>query len=246
MCGKKFAICSDCSLIVNKTIKDTLVDKKYMSYSLFEPVIVVSNYSDMFSKGRMFKNRIKYDNSNREPSESDLLKENFRHKLYIKYLKEQKPEKKTTLKMALERLEVLKAKNPEKFNKGADAKELNSFSRDILKPYFKFSNGFNIEFEYDIFSLSECEEFKAEFERDRQFELENGPGLDVHVDNSNLKNSDYQADIGDSYTVFGKTSDGDWILLLRNGNVVRYSLFSPDFVETWNSIHEFFCFAKGD
>ncbi|MBQ1280930.1 MAG: hypothetical protein IIY16_01625, partial [Oscillospiraceae bacterium] len=85
-----------------------------------------------------------------------------------------------------------------------------------LLPYYKLSNGFSFA-EYDIFCAEELSEKTAELLQMQ--ELENFA-------------------LDDLVAAFGY-SDGEWLLLLTDGRVVRYAVGDPLWIAEWPTLAMF-------
>lgn len=233
-----FRVGSD-KICVSNRVRNTLIDNKIIDDSKVSPIIVVDDYSDLFPDAPMFKWRLKEKDSKHKYVIEAEEKQKYRKKLYDDYIKTGRPERKITQKMALDRLREAKASNPEDFNKGAKDCKLDLIEEQ-LRPYYKFANGFSIDGEYYIFPIEEISRYKLEFENDRKYEMDNGLEKAAFIADSKLNENDFIMQIPNGYTVIGNTADGEWIIMLPSGKVGRYGLFNPEFVDSWNSIQDFF------
>ena len=133
-----------------------------------------------------------------------------------KLLKKKRPQRAATEKTALKALRLLKKEDPESFHKRIAPAAAECLSLPSLLPYYKLSNGFSFA-EYDIFCAEELAEKTAELLEMQKLE-------------------DFSLD--DLVTVFGY-SDGEWLLLLTDGRVVRYAMGAPLWIAEWPTLAMF-------
>ena len=138
---------------------------------------------------------------------------------YLKHLKKEKPIRVATENIALKELRLAKREAPEYFSKRATEKVLQSVLDERLIPYYKVANGGAISDEYSLLSIDESIEETTEFHH-------------LQTEYNNL--------ICSEAVVFAKAADGEYILLLPGGEVVRYQLHELQLTCTWPSLASFF------
>ena len=133
-----------------------------------------------------------------------------------KLMKKKRPKRTATEKTALKVLRLLKKENPGNFGKRISPAQSEQLTVPQLLPYYKLSNGFSFA-EYDIFCAEELSEKTAELLQIQ--ELENFA-------------------VDDLVAAFGY-SDGEWLLLLTDGRVVRYAVGDPLWIAEWPTLAMF-------
>ena len=205
---------------VSKRVKDLLISNRILSKDRFEPIVGVDN-NEAFKKFNMFKSK-KWKEYNRVFPQEYL---NYIDKLHEKYFNTDHPERKITEKMAVDRIKQLKKDSDlSDFGRAARGNKLERIIDESLIPYYKISDGFCIENMYNLYSIDEQKEHLTEFLEDLSKEE--------------------QLDLPEGYKLIGDTLDGEWILLFESGRVVVFQMGDPDFVETWENIHEFMYVAE--
>ena len=200
-------------LLVKKHVRDFLIEKDYLKKDYFSPVLVVENISESEAKPL-----IKIE-SGKFSTIPQKIKDEIDNQ-YQKYLKKDKPERKATEKLALQALRIAKKENPELFGKRASEKILVKAIDERLIPYYKTANGGVISDEYRFYSVDESTKETADFW--------------LH---QNLENTDI---IPEASVVVGQAMDGEYIILLPDGKVVRYEVGQYGFSYEWNNIESFF------
>lgn len=90
---------------------------------------------------------------------------------------------------------------------------------ESLQSVYKISNGFYIGEECQIFSIEEQINAQVEFDSDYAKEQ--------------------LTEVADDVKVIGKTVDGDWLILLKDGKVARYLMGEITYEEIWDSFWMF-------
>ncbi|MBQ8586336.1 MAG: hypothetical protein IJ452_08670 [Butyricicoccus sp.] len=135
---------------------------------------------------------------------------------HAKLMKKKRPKRTATEKTALKALRLLKKEDPGNFGKRIPPAVSEQLTVPQLLPYYKLSNGFSFA-EYDIFRAEELTEKTAEL---LQMQESENFALD------------------DLVAAFGY-SDGEWLLLLTDGRVVRYAVGDPLWIAEWPTLAMF-------
>ena len=217
----KDIIMVDNHYLVSRKLKEALVKHRLISARAFEPILLCEDDEKfiVFHDSSEFP---KLHKAIRKKNEFivDSEVENYREKQYTLYINQHRPRYEMTEKMALQLLRKEKRDSSQFFSKGVKKEELLRQAINPLQSVYKISNGFYIGGEYQIFSIEERIHLQKEFDSDYQKEQ--------------LTN------IADDAKVIGKTADGDWLILLKDGRFARYSMGEVAFEETWKSIWMFF------
>ncbi len=205
-------------LLISKRLRDFIIRDCGVKTDRFRPVLCFDG--DPTSKTTPLL-VTKYNDKNLTPPTAEERAEIERlHKIH---LAKKKPKRVATEKIALQKLKDAKKGNPELFGKRASAKAITVLPNERLTPYCKVADGGAISDEYRFLSIEEMHcETKSFYE---DYALENAEA------------------IPDGAFVFALAADGEYVLLLPNGSVIRYVMGceSPDIV--WKSLEEFFCEA---
>lgn len=200
-------------LLVKKYVRDFLIEKDYLKKDYFSPVLVVDNIAQSEAKPL-----VKIESGKLSPIPQEIKDEI--DKQYKKHLRKDKPERKSTEKLALQALRIAKKENAELFGKRASEKLLVKAIDERLVPYYKTANGGVISDEYRFYSVDEAKENTAEFWTQQKTE-----------------NTDI---IPEGAVVIGQAMDGEYIILMSDGKVVRYEVGQWGFSYEWNNIESFF------
>ena len=155
------------------------------------------------------------------PGENFFKKRDIEYKIFSSV---EKPLRKVTEKQALSALRKAKKENGEYLDKKISkekAEEISKTEWAFLVPYYlvtaggSFSNG-----EYHLLQFDEATDFNREYAED-------------------LENDDTARDILPEGTVFGICADGDKIIKLDDGKVIRVSHEEPEILEEWPSVAQF-------
>jgi len=125
-------------------------------------------------------------------------------------------------KEALKVLRKAKADRKEDFGKKlpkAKAETLTETSYGPMLPYYVIANGGDLSEEYRLLSVGESHSETEEFYK----LLESEELLEEKPDG----------------TVICICADGDWVLLLKDGNVIRFSHEAPETTQQWHSLAQF-------
>lgn len=201
-------------LLVRKNCRDFLIKKGFLKPEHFESVIVIEDsVSENNAKPLLL---IKSGNFKPIPQK---IKNEIEEK-YKKHLKKEKPLRVASEKLALQSLRLAKKDNAEYFGKRASVKLLQNVTDERLIPYYKVANGGVISDEYTFYSIEETAKETAEFHKIQA-----------------LENTDI---IPQNAVVFGTAADGEKIILLPDGKVVRYQQGETGFNFTWDNLPCFF------
>lgn len=201
-------------LLIRKNCRDFLIEKGFLKAEHFEPVIVINEpITEQQAKPLLL---IKSGKFKPVPQQ---IKDEIEEK-YKKHLKKTKPERAATEKLALQNLRMAKKDNAEFFGKRASEKVLALAPDERLIPYYKVANGGVLSDEYSFYSINEAiEETNAFFAAQA------------------LENTDI---IPEKAIVFGGTADGEKVILLPDGKVVRYQQGEIGFAFNWDNLPCFF------
>ena len=200
------------TLLIRKNCRDFLIEKGLAKITDFEPVLVVDKWD--FLKARPYRKR-KLENNYCAITEEQ---KELRYVEYLKHLKKEKPIRVATENIALKELRLAKREDPDSFGKRTSEKILQSVLDERLIPYYKVANGGSISDEYEFLSVSESIEENNDFYIDRSEDCIIPKGA----------------------VVFGKAADGEYILLLPDGKVVRYQQDELQTAIEWPCLAAFF------
>lgn len=203
-------------LLVRSTVADKLLEKDIIKKKDLKPVL----YYDKV-KHKLLITHFKPEKFLGE-NEIDLLE-----KEYQKFLKKKKPEYVPTEKTTLALLRKAKREDKDRFEKPLKKSIIQTLEGTkfaAIAPYYAITNGGELSDEVDFYGYEEVEdmtkEFLAELSKEETI-LEELPELDNSL-------------------VIGGTANGDIILLLTNGKVIRYDHEDPALSQEWNTVFEFF------
>ena len=206
--------------LVSRKVKECLVNCRLISASVFEPVLLC-NDDEKFILFNDCSEYTKLHEALRKKNDfvEDTDVEQYRIQQYELYNNSVRPKYEITETMALRLLRMEKREYPQFFQKGVKKEETLKDAIGLLKSVYKISNGFYVGDEYQIYSVGERILAQKEFDCDYQKEQ--------------LTNA------ADNAKVIGKTADGEWLILLEDGKVVRYPMGEFTYVETWDSFWMF-------
>ena len=98
--------------------------------------------------------------------------------------------------------------------------------RHSMLPYYLIANGGQLSDEYRLLSLDESDTTTKEFHKS----LESEEPLETKPDG----------------IIICTCANGDWVLLLRDGTVIRFSHEVPEITEQWPSLAQFIVDAIND
>lgn len=200
-------------IIVSSRLRDIFLSQKVVSKSDFEAVPIFDNNFDNPPAG-WFTQQI----TGREEEPTAEIVKRY-EKEYAQFLKKDKPERKITEKLATAELRRYKRLEPEFFNKGLRGAKLDMLPSELLKPYYMITNGGALADEYQLCCAEELEELQQEYLEEQALEE--------------------LCPMPEGALMFAVCSDGERIMLLPDGRVVRYAMGDPDFVEEWDNLHCF-------
>ncbi len=200
-------------LLARKRCRDFLIEEGFLKPEHFVPIIVSDNITVQQAKPL-----IRMESGKFTPV-TQKVKDEIEAK-YKKHCKKVKPKRVATEKTALQILRNAKKENGEYFGKRASEKVLNAALDERLIPYYKTANGGAISDEYTFFSVKEAVEETETFHKAQS-----------------LENTDI---IPGNAVVFGCAADGEVIILLPEGKVVRYQQGELAFAFEWDNIECFF------
>lgn len=203
----------DNRILARKCVRDYLIDKKLAKPNDFEPIITLSGLTRENAFPLVKREAYKYTPIPENIS-AQIAKE------YEKSLKKEKPVRMATEKSALSKLRRAKRKESELFGKKATERILGCSIDARLMPYYNIANGGALSSEYSYFSIEEALKSNEEF-----WELQSAEDNDI---------------IPKDAKVFGVCADGENIILLPDGAVVRYQQGEVQISLRWNDLPSFF------
>ena len=146
-----------------------------------------------------------------------------RNAVYENFITIERPVRKATEKQALSILRKAAKQHAEYIDKKIPkqkADEISNTEFAFLVPYYLVTAGGSISDEYHFLQYEQAVEFNSEFQND-------------------MANDDYAREILPKGIVFGACADGDLILHLDDGKVVRVNHEQPEVLEEWPSVAQF-------
>jgi len=204
---------SDYTFLIHRDTAKALLEKQVITQANLQPALVGS-----FPEGYGIK---KTDPLPRPPKEvlDQMLKE------YEKLIATPRPQRKVTDKEALKLLRKTKKEQKEFFAKAlpkAAVESLAGTPYEPLAPYYGVTNGAWLgEGEYEILSYERSENETEEYLSD-------------------LKKEELWTNLLEGIA-FGICGNGDRLILLLDGKVIRASHEAPEILEEWPSVAQFFC-----
>lgn len=210
-CPSTNSFCGRYTILIHKDTVEILVNEKVLSWKDLKTVPVLRSCPD----GYTVLNSKREIRPRQEYISQSLLN-------YEKIKKSNRPARIISEKDALKVLRSAKSDRKEDFRKRMGKNQIEkimSTDFESLLPYFKIANGGQLSDEYEFLSYNEAVsstyEFFNEFEKEEL--LENKPkGI-----------------------VFAKGADGDNILLVQDGSVVRFSHETPEIIDNWKNVAQF-------
>lgn len=200
-------------IIVSSRLRDIFISQRLVSRSDFEAVPIFDNDFDNPPAG-WFTQQI----TGREEEPTAEIVKRY-EKEYAQFLKKDRPERKITEKLATAELRRYKRLEPEFFNKGIRGAKLDMLPSELLKPYYMITNGGALADEYQLCCAEDLEELQREYLEEQALEE--------------------LCPMPKGALMFAVCSDGERIMLLPDGRVVRYAMGDPNFVEEWDNLHCF-------
>lgn len=198
------------SIAVRKAVRDCLIENNILSYNDFEPMITLDTEEEISIDGYRKIELDVFHFPEKIKKHYDSLYQTYKNKVHPVYH--------VTEKKSLTVLRKIKSMCPENFARPLSAKKVLELPDQRLAPYYRISNGGILSAEYRYFSLNEMiEKVTSNYEK----------GMDIFAET-------------DKYVIFGECADGDQLVLLQNGRVIRYQPENPDCDEQWENLPEFF------
>ena len=216
----KDIIMVDNHYLVSRRVKEELLKQKVISVRAFEPVLLC-NDEETFVVFNDNSELSKLHKAVRKKNEllEDADVEKYREKQYNLYINSSRLPYEISEKMALHLLREEKRACPRFFSKGVRKEDVLETAIESLQSVYKISNGFYIGEECQIFSIEEQINAQVEFDSDYAKEQ--------------------LTEVADDVKVIGKTVDGDWLILLKDGKVARYLMGEITYEEIWYSFWMF-------
>jgi len=199
-------------LLVHKETASLLINERAVKQDDIYPVPLYKEPPDGYT--------IDTTQALKPPSDEYIIK--MRSKLE-EFRKKIRPEQNFSEKEALKAFRKAKSERKEEFSKGmscANSNLLQNTNYCPLIPYYLLADGCLIFSEYDLLSyadaIKENDEFQEEIKKEELFD---GSILGV---------------------VFAHCANGDLVFLQPDGSAARFSHESPEIIETWKSIAQFF------
>lgn len=203
-------------LIVRKAVADKLLECDVIKKKELVPVL--------------YYDKIKHNLLITKYKPKKFLNQNQICKLeeeYQKFLKKKKPEYVPTEKATLALLRKVKREDKDRFEKALKKSIIQTLGGTkfaAIAPYYAITNGGQLSDEVIFYRYEELSdmtnEFLAELKKEETI-LEEFPQLDKSI-------------------VIGGTANGDTIILLTNGKVMRYDHEDPTLSQEWNTVFDFF------
>ncbi len=202
------------ALLVHRDTAEILIEEKMLNRNDLYPALIYDGDIPAGYVETVFQD----DNAPSFDAELAEKMEEEYHK--IKSIK--RPQRKATDNMALKALREAKRERKEDFGKKmckSTAETLAETAYAPLLPYFLTADGGDLTDEYQFLPYISAKEYTAEFEADMATE-------ELH----NIPNG----------IVFSKCADGDRVILIHSGTVIRVSHEVPEILEEWTSLAQFF------
>ena len=203
----------DNRVLVRKRVRDHLVEKKLAKPNDFEPVIACEGLTRENAFPLVKRESCKYTPI---PEKVRSLIE----REYKRSLEKEKPIRIATEKDALSKLRRAKKEEKDMFGKKANENLLCCATDQRLIPYYKVANGGALSDEYFYFSIED-----SIIENEKFWALQDLECSEIIPNNAK---------------VFGATADGENIILLPDGTVVRYQQGEVQINLKWNDLPSFF------
>lgn len=196
------------TLLVRKKVRDLLINEKLAKESNFEAVFLTERNIESSPLGLCVT---ELDNYILPKS----IKEYYAEQ-YEAVKKRNRPQMNITKKKVVSLLKKAKKHQLGCLNRGLTSTNEKLLPDNRLLDYYKISNGGWLSDEYYFYTVEELKDAAEIFHLEHKYE--------ANVDF--LENS----------VLFGKCSDGEYILLMADNSVVRYHIGDPNFVMRWSSL----------
>lgn len=203
-------------LLVRSTAADKLLEKGLVKKKDLRPVIYYAK--------EKHKLLITHNKPEKFLGEKEI---ELMEKEYQKFLEKKKPEYVPTEKATLALLRKAKREDKDRFEKAIKKsiiQTLESTRFAAIAPYYAITNGGELSDEVAFYGYEEVEGMTNEFL------TELNKGETILEEFPQLINP----------LVIGGTANGDSILLLTNGKIMRYNHEDPTLSQEWNTVFEFF------
>ena len=213
-----FSCCGLYQVLVHKDVAQQLLQEKAIPTGALKPVPVL----DVIPSGYTLRATSICPRPTREYMEQSLLN-------YDILKKKDRPLWQISEKDALRVLRKVKTDRKEDFDKKlskAKAEVLTETKYAPMLPYYLIANGGQLSDEYRLLSLDESDTATSEFR--------------------NILESEEPLEDKPDGIVICACANGDWVLLLRDGTVIRFSHEVPEITEQWPSLAQFIVDAIND
>ena len=213
-----FSCCGLYQVLVHKDVAQQLLQEKAIPTGALKPVPVL----DVIPSGYTLRATSICPRPTREYMEQSLLN-------YDILKKKDRPLWQISEKDALRVLRKVKTDRKEDFGKKlskAKAEVLTEIKYAPMLPYYLIANGGQLSDEYRLLSLDESDTATSEFR--------------------NILESEELLEDKPDGIVICACANGDWVLLLRDGTVIRFSHEVPEITEQWPSLAQFIVDAIND
>ena len=213
-----FSCCGLYQVLVHKDVAQQLLQEKAIPTGALKPVPVL----DVIPSGYTLRATSICPRPTREYMEQSLLN-------YDILKKKDRPLWQISEKDALRVLRKVKTDRKEDFGKKlskAKAEVLTETKYAPMLPYYLIANGGQLSDEYRLLSLDESDTATSEFR--------------------NILESEELLEDKPDGIVICTCANGDWVLLLRDGTVIRFSHEVPEITEQWPSLAQFIVDAIND
>ena len=213
-----FSCCGLYQVLVHKDVAQQLLQEKAIPTGALKPVPVL----DVIPSGYTLRATSICPRPTREYMEQSLLN-------YDILKKKDRPLWQISEKDALRVLRKVKTDRKEDFGKKlskAKAEVLTETKYAPMLPYYLIANGGQLSDEYRLLSLDESDTATSEFR--------------------NILESEELLEDKPDGIVICACANGDWVLLLRDGTVIRFSHEVPEITEQWPSLAQFIVDAIND
>lgn len=211
-CRDAYDFCGRYKILIHKDTARILMDAKVISIKNLTPALVVDKCPDGYFLD--------------ETEEAPIPVKEFIDRAFSEYerLKEKsRPEYIVKEKEALKLLRKKRAERPSDFNKRISKKlseEMSDSVYNSLLPFYQISDGAFLSDEYTFLKFNESVKFTKEFFN----ELKKEELFDEKPDG----------------VVIAVCSDGDNVLYLKDGSVIRFSHEAPEILCRWQNTAKFF------
>ncbi len=211
-CPSTFSYCGRNKILIHKDTAEILISQKALSLADLKPVCVLEACPEGYT----------LDNTRRIPKPTEAY---IRQSIvsYEKVKNENRPVRSISEKDALKVFRKAKSERKVDFQKRIAktlAETISETEYMILLPYYQIANGGNLSDEYEFLSYEKSLVYTGEFygELEKEELLGSKP-------------------VG---KVFAKCADGDVVLVIENGKVLRFGHEAPEIINEWQTTAQFF------